>query len=423
MQPGPPVSLKCIATGNPTPQMRWTLDGFPLPQSERFLIGQYVTVHGDVISHVNISNVQVEDGLPSIRPMPNVSAVAGESLYITCPVAGYPIDSITWEKGGRKLPLNRRQRVFENGTLLIENVQRAPDRGLYSCTASNKQGRSAFQSVNINVIVPPRIGPFSFGDLIEGVRTQVQCVIQQGDPPLNLTWLKDEAPLPKELGILIKKDDFSSTLAIPVVTLSHGGNYTCVARNQAKESRQSSSLVVSVPPRWVREPHDQNVTVGGSVIFECQAEGFPTPTVVWRKVIGRQPSEYQDLSVRSRGIHLLFNGSLQIRQALQEHQGQYLCEASNGIGAGLSSVVHLTVHVPPEFEVKSAHASVRRGAPEALTCEARGDAPMSIAWLKDGGRMLPHAEPRTLKSDSGTYTCVATNPYGRDQRTVQLQVK
>jgi len=35
LQPGPPVSLKCIATGNPTPQLRWTLDGFPLPQSER----------------------------------------------------------------------------------------------------------------------------------------------------------------------------------------------------------------------------------------------------------------------------------------------------------------------------------------------------------------------------------------------------
>lgn len=27
-----------------------------------FVIGQYVTVHGDVISHVNISHVMVEDG-------------------------------------------------------------------------------------------------------------------------------------------------------------------------------------------------------------------------------------------------------------------------------------------------------------------------------------------------------------------------
>jgi Down syndrome cell adhesion molecule len=31
MQPGPSVSLKCSASGNPTPQISWTLDGFPLP--------------------------------------------------------------------------------------------------------------------------------------------------------------------------------------------------------------------------------------------------------------------------------------------------------------------------------------------------------------------------------------------------------
>jgi hypothetical protein len=32
------VSLKCIASGNPTPSIKWTLDGFPLPQHERFLM-------------------------------------------------------------------------------------------------------------------------------------------------------------------------------------------------------------------------------------------------------------------------------------------------------------------------------------------------------------------------------------------------
>jgi hypothetical protein len=31
--------------------------------------------------------------------MPNISAVAGEPLYVACPVAGYPIDSIVWQKG------------------------------------------------------------------------------------------------------------------------------------------------------------------------------------------------------------------------------------------------------------------------------------------------------------------------------------
>jgi hypothetical protein len=35
VQPGPAISLKCVATGNPPPQFVWTLDGFPVPDSTR----------------------------------------------------------------------------------------------------------------------------------------------------------------------------------------------------------------------------------------------------------------------------------------------------------------------------------------------------------------------------------------------------
>lgn len=87
------------------------------------MIGQYVTVFGDVISHVNISAVKSEDGgeyeciaksragstshagrlniygMPYVRPMAPMSAVAGKSLQIKCPAAGYPIDTIVFEKG------------------------------------------------------------------------------------------------------------------------------------------------------------------------------------------------------------------------------------------------------------------------------------------------------------------------------------
>lgn len=86
------------------------------------MIGQYVTISGDVISHVNISAVKTEDGgeyectarsragqnshsarlniygMPYVRSMSPISAVAGKLLQIKCPVAGYPIDKIIWEK-------------------------------------------------------------------------------------------------------------------------------------------------------------------------------------------------------------------------------------------------------------------------------------------------------------------------------------
>lgn len=42
IQPGPSVSLKCIATGNPTPHFTWTLDGFPLPQNDRYVTDNHI---------------------------------------------------------------------------------------------------------------------------------------------------------------------------------------------------------------------------------------------------------------------------------------------------------------------------------------------------------------------------------------------
>lgn len=98
---------------------------------------------------------------------------------------------------------------------------------------------------SLSVPVPPRIGPFSFGELIEGVRTQVQCVIQAGDLPLELRWLKDHAEISPELSIQITEDKYSSTLAIPRVGREHTGNYTCVASNEARASSSTANLVVS----------------------------------------------------------------------------------------------------------------------------------------------------------------------------------
>jgi len=87
------------------------------------MAGQYVTSLDDVIAHVNITSLKVEDGgeysciahneiarvshssrinvygVPFVREMPNVHVVAEKQLAVKCPVAGYPIESITWERG------------------------------------------------------------------------------------------------------------------------------------------------------------------------------------------------------------------------------------------------------------------------------------------------------------------------------------
>lgn len=45
-------------------------------------------------------------GSPYVRPMEPILAIAGKSMKVICPVAGYPIDSITWERENVRLPTN-----------------------------------------------------------------------------------------------------------------------------------------------------------------------------------------------------------------------------------------------------------------------------------------------------------------------------
>lgn len=44
--------------------------------------------------------------------------------------------------------------------------------------------------------------------------------------------------------------------------------------------------VVTVPPRWLVEPSDVSVERNRHVALHCQAQGVPTPTVVWKKATG-----------------------------------------------------------------------------------------------------------------------------------------
>lgn len=136
-------------------------------------------------------------------------------------------------------------------------------------------------------------------------------------------------------------------------------------------------------------------------------------------------------------------------------------QVSNGIGAGLSKVIQLTVQSPPFFPTKFLSKSVSKGELALLECEAQGDPVMHIHWYKD--RSLIAVNPSkaletfanrnlsnqfydkryTIKQDivssqkvvsylqieavqredSTIYSCEARNGFGTDNTSVQLIVQ
>nr|NP_001036529.1 down syndrome cell adhesion molecule 1, isoform AE [Drosophila melanogaster]ABI31080.1 down syndrome cell adhesion molecule 1, isoform AE [Drosophila melanogaster] len=468
MEPGPSVFLKCVAGGNPTPEISWELDGKKIANNDRYQVGQYVTVNGDVVSYLNITSVHANDGglykciakskvgvaehsaklnvygLPYIRQMEKKAIVAGETLIVTCPVAGYPIDSIVWERDNRALPINRKQKVFPNGTLIIENVERNSDQATYTCVAKNQEGYSARGSLEVQVMVPPKIAHFDFGDHAVNFEesVSVNCLIYLGDLPMDITWLFNGAHINAYTGVsIVKGGKKASILTIDSVHAGHAGNYTCKARNDADSAEYSAELIVNVPPRWILEPTDKAFAQGSDAKVECKADGFPKPQVTWKKAVGDTPGEYKDLK-KSDNIRVE-EGTLHVDNIQKTNEGYYLCEAINGIGSGLSAVIMISVQAPPEFTEKLRNQTARRGEPAVLQCEAKGEKPIGILWNMNNMRLDPKNDnrytireeilstgvmsslsiKRTERSDSALFTCVATNAFGSDDASINMIVQ
>ncbi|XP_059046524.1 cell adhesion molecule Dscam2 isoform X41 [Achroia grisella] len=469
LRSGPSLRLKCVASGNPTPDITWFLDGDKLSSGERLQIGQFVTADGNVESHLNISSVQTNDGglyscvalskvgsashsarvnvygLPYIRPMKKRPVVAGDTLIAHCPVAGYPIDSIIWERDGRNLPINRKQKVFPNGTLVIENVERISDQATYTCVAKNSQGYSVKGNLELQVMVPPKIAPFVaepepafLGDYFA-----LQCIITHGDQPLRIEWMVNNKSANFIPGIRVSNiDRRSSFITIESVDAKHAGVYNCTASNAAGISSLTTELVVKVPPRWILEPTDKAFAQGSDAKVECKADGFPKPQVTWKRAEGDTPGDYKDLKPNNPNVKVE-DGALTIDNIQKTNEGYYLCEAVNGIGSGLSAVILISVQAPPQFEIKMRNQTARRSEPAVLQCQAKGEKPIGIIWNMNNKRLEPKLDPRytireeilsggvvsdlsirrTERSDSALFTCVATNTFGSDDTSINMIIQ
>ncbi|XP_025152798.1 Down syndrome cell adhesion molecule-like protein Dscam2 isoform X48 [Harpegnathos saltator] len=470
LQPGPSMFLKCVASGNPTPEITWELDGKRLSNTDRLQVGQYVTVNGDVVSHLNISSIHNNDGglykciaaskvgsaehsarlnvygLPFIRHMDKKAIVAGETLRVTCPVGGYPIESIVWERDTRVLPINRKQKVFPNGTLIIENVERMSDQATYTCVARNAQGYSARGTLEVQVMVAPEIMPFVIGEEPAnwGDTITVTCTVLKGDHPIQIEWALNGEPISRDHPdiTIVSTSKRVSLLTIDAVTARHAGEYTCTASNVAGGTSYSASLAVNVPPRWILEPTDKAFAQGSDAQVECKADGFPKPQVTWKRAAGDMPGDYTDLKLSNPDISVE-DGTLSINNIQKTNEGYYLCEAVNGIGSGLSAVILISVQAPPQFDIKLRNQTARRGEPAVLQCEAQGEKPIGILWNMNNKRLDTKSDPRytireeilsngvlsdlsikrTERSDSALFTCVATNAFGSDDTSINMIVQ
>uniref|UniRef100_T1JP35 Down syndrome cell adhesion molecule n=1 Tax=Strigamia maritima TaxID=126957 RepID=T1JP35_STRMM len=465
LEPGKHLKIECVVEGNPLPSINWFIDKKAVEESNRISIRNHNGKVDKITSVLEISNLKTADGGiyschfknvkgavkhasrinvmgdPGIRKMDKILTIAGTSVQIDCPFYGYPINQVKWMKGLQSIPFEPRQFLHKNGSLIIAKLVRGSDDGKYLCLVNNGK-KEEKQDVEMVVMIPPKIVPFTFQDehLLEGMLVRVSCVVSRGDLPLTINWLKDSHPIPKDLSITISDfDEYSSILSIENVTSKHNGNYTCIASNAAASIKYSTLLFVNVPPKWIQTPNDMSTVIGEEVKLPCATEGFPVPLVTWTK--SEAITEKRQLIVNNRHQSVLKNGTLHIFSVQEKDKGFYFCEAQNGIGE-LGAMLQITIKSPPKMIKQYQALTPHKNEEVKLSCKAYGDSPIKFTWKKEGNGLNLTKSQYSVKSDitnnmslselkihhinhmhSATYQCIATNSYGSDEASFHLSVK
>ncbi|XP_071874840.1 terribly reduced optic lobes isoform X19 [Bombus fervidus] len=179
------------------------------------------------------------------------------------------------------------------------------------------------------------------------------------------------------------------------------------------------------PPKivvYIREPEFQIVEAGGTVRYHCfERTDNGSLHIRWEK-------EGDELPI-GRSIDDK-RGLLIIRDLKVSDSGIYICQISDGVHIGYKNVT-LTVGVPPRVIVEPSSLQVMEGEPAEFRCEATGNPPPRVEWIRVYGPMSPGIVVNNgilllrsaSKYDAAEYKCVARNNVGVDERTVILHVE
>ncbi|XP_011864494.1 PREDICTED: basement membrane-specific heparan sulfate proteoglycan core protein isoform X13 [Vollenhovia emeryi] len=184
------------------------------------------------------------------------------------------------------------------------------------------------------------------------------------------------------------------------------------------------------PPRiivYIQEPEFQIVHTGNTVRYHCTGRSRDSESVHirWEKEGGQLPPD--------RSVDDSY-GLLVIRDVKVSDSGIYVCQVSDGINIGYKKV-SLTVGgaspVEPKAVISPSYQQVREGEPVEFRCEATGNPPPQLDWMRVHGSMSPEATfyngvwslPAASKNDAAEYKCVARNNVGTDEKTTILYVQ
>ncbi|KAL9865386.1 inactive tyrosine-protein kinase 7 isoform 2-T2 [Geothlypis trichas] len=442
IQPSSTVVLRCHIDGHPRPTWQWFRDGVPLPEShssysvsnkERTLTllsaspddnGLYYccarSAVGSVCSHNNFTLNVIDESFPQAVIVPqDLIVTKNEEAMFDCQFAAVPPPTQEWLFEDNPVTNRSKTTVFANGSLLITQV-RARSTGVYKCVGHGQRGKTLVLKATLRLAEIEDMVPFSPKVLTANQGHRVSCTAPQGIPTPQVWWERNQERVPTAGRVYQEAEQ----LIFTSITEMDAGIYTCHAANKAGEKKQELSITVATVPKWVEMPKDSQLEESKPGYLHCLSKASLKPTVTWYR-------NGVSISEDSR-FEISENGTLRINNVEVYDGTTYKCVSSTPAG---SIEGYARVHVleklkftPPPQPLQCMEFDKE----VTVSCSATGREKPTIQWTKTDGSSLPsHVSHnagilsfhKVSRSDSGNYTCIASNrPQGEIRATVQLVV-
>uniref|UniRef100_A0A8B9ZC73 Protein tyrosine kinase 7 (inactive) n=1 Tax=Buteo japonicus TaxID=224669 RepID=A0A8B9ZC73_9AVES len=450
IQPSSAVVLRCHIDGHPRPTWQWFRDGTPLPNGrstysvsnkERTLTLQSASPDdnglyyccarsavGFVCSQNNFTLNIIDESFPQAVIIPqDLIVTKNEEAMFDCQFAAVPPPTQEWlfedspitNRSNLASPHVPRTTVFANGSLLITQV-RARSTGVYKCVGRGQRGKALVLKATLRLAEIEEMAPFSPKVLTANQGHRVACVAPRGVPTPQVWWERNQERVPTAGRVHQEAEQ----LVFTSITETDAGTYTCHAANKAGEKKQELSITVATVPKWVEMPKDSQLEESKPGYLHCLSKASLKPTVTWYR-------NGVSISEDSR-FEISENGTLRINNVEVYDGTMYKCVSSTPAG---SIEGYARVHVleklkftPPPQPLQCMEFDKE----VTVSCSATGREKPTIQWTKTDGSSLPsHVSHnagilsfhKVSRSDSGNYTCIASNsPQGEIRATVQLVV-
>ncbi|CAJ1068041.1 hemicentin-1 [Xyrichtys novacula] len=363
---GQPVSLECVADGQPQPEVTWHKERRPLVDSAHIRIfangtltitstqrsdaGLYTCTAKNQAGRASQDMRLVIQVPPMIPPsQTELSVIQGFQALLPCAAQGSPEPRVSWEKDGTSVPsLPGKFTILRSGELIIERAE-VGDAGVFTCVATNAAG-SARQDIQLSINMRPAFKELP-GDITlnKGQSLALSCQAQ-GTPSPAISWTVNNSPYP---GATVDGAGRSSVM-IDNVSMSDAGTYRCIAENSVGSIHALSFVRIREPPVLKGEAHmSQTVVQGSSAVLDCPVHGDPSPVLRWLR-------DGKAL-LHSLRMQALRNGSLVIYSVTAADEGEYQCVAESEAGSAERTI---TLRV----QINGGYSNWEEWSPCSVTC-------------------------------------------------------